>query len=203
MSATNRAAAYRRRDEHPFTVEIGELRRSPGMRRHVHLEGSLSDLAVSGSAVPEGAAIAVDGLLESVHDGILLTGTVRAPWSGPCRRCLKEARGEVVVAVRELCVEHGDEETTYHLQGDQLDLGPIVHDACILELPLAPLCGEGCLGICPECGADRNVEPCSCAPAPDPRWGGLSVLTAGLAAGVAEPDGSGAGGPTEGRRSRP
>ncbi|MDA8295143.1 MAG: YceD family protein [Actinomycetota bacterium] len=202
MSATNRAAAHRRRDERPFSVEIGELRRTPGTRRHVHLEASLSDLAVSGSAVPEGAPISLDGVIESVHEGILLTGTVRAPWSGPCRRCLKEARGEVAVEVRELCVEHGDEETTYHLEGDQLDLEPIVHDACILELPLAPLCGEGCLGICPECGADRNVEPCSCAPAPDPRWAGLSVLTGGLAAGGAEPDGSGAGGSTEGRRSR-
>lgn len=179
MTASKGASPGRRRVEHPFPVEVGELRRSPGTRRRVSLEGSLAGLAVSGSEVPGEATIHFQGLLESVHDGILVSGVVRAPWSGPCRRCLRLAEGELLAEVRELCVERGDAETTYPLDGDQLDLEPMIHDACILDLPLAPLCGEGCLGLCPECGADRNVEPCSCAPAADPRFAGLSVLTGG------------------------
>lgn len=179
MMGATRVPPRMRRGERPFLVEVGELRSAPGTRRKVHLEGSLSELAVSGSAVPEDATITFDGVLESVHEGILVSGVVTSPWSGACRRCLGEAHGELSSTVRELCVEHGDEEITYHLEGDELDLESLVHDACILELPLAPLCGEGCLGLCPECGADRNLEPCSCVPAPDPRWAGLTVLAGG------------------------
>ena len=181
MHPTPSAGARRRREEHPFVVEIGELRRNPGTLRRIEIAAPLPGLAVSGSAVPDDAPVSFTGRLESVHEGILVTGTVRARWNGECRRCLGRAEGELRSEVRELCVEHGDEETTYRLEGDELDLAPIVHDACILDLPLAPLCGEGCLGLCPECGADRNLEPCACAPAPDPRWAGLSVITGGLA----------------------
>ncbi|MDA8292425.1 MAG: DUF177 domain-containing protein [Actinomycetota bacterium] len=133
-------------------------------------------LEVSGSRVPEGSPVRASVLLESVHGGILVSGTVSAGWTGACRRCLEDASGALSVPVRELCVEGGDVETTYALVGDELDLEPIAHDACILELPLAPLCREGCLGLCPECGADRNRERCSCGPAPDPRWGPLVAL---------------------------
>ncbi len=178
---STRGAAGRRRDAHPFRVEVGDLRRQPGKVRTLRIGAPLSELAVSGSAVPEDEPVELEARLESVHEGILVTATVRARWRGECRRCLKPTSGELVAEVRELCVEHGDEETTYRLDGDELDLEPIVHDACILDLPLAPLCGEGCLGLCPECGADRNLEPCSCVPAPDPRWAGLSVLTGGRA----------------------
>jgi len=171
----------RHRVAHPFSVEIGAFQRSPGSRRRVELEGRLSglELPTSAVAVAEDEPVRFEGVLEAVHDGILVTGTVRAHWRGACRRCLEQAEGDLVVPVRELCVEHGDEETTYPLGHEELDLEPIVHDACILALPLAPLCSEECLGLCPECGANRNVEPCRCAAAPDPRWAALRPLSGG------------------------
>ena len=70
----------------------------------------------------------------------------------------------------------GRDEEAYPLRGDELDLEPLARDAVILELPLAPLCSEGCLGLCPTCGANRNTEPCACAPPSDPRWSALDAL---------------------------
>jgi uncharacterized protein len=167
------------KEDEPFLVEIAALRREPGSHRRIALSAPLPGLAVPTSAVV-GGAVALEALLESVSEGILVTGTIRATWEGECRRCLERATGEIVVEVRELCVEEpDDEETTYRLDGDLLDLAPIVHDACILELPLAPLCSEGCLGICPECGANRNLERCACAAPVDPRWAALAVLRGG------------------------
>jgi uncharacterized protein len=165
------------KEDVPFLVEVAALRREPGSSRRVTISAPLSGLAVPTSAIVPGEAVVLDALLESVSEGILVRGTVTASWVGECRRCLEEARGELVIAVRELCVEEpDDEETTYRLDGDVLDLAPIVHDACILELPLAPLCSEGCLGICPECGVNRNVERCPCAAPTDPRWAALAAL---------------------------
>lgn len=170
------AAVPRKGRDRPFVVPVAALLREPGSRRQVTCSGPIDELSVSGSRVPEGVPVTFEGLLESVHGGILVTGTVSAPWSGECRRCLETAEGFLEVEVRELCVEEGDVETTYGLTAEELDLEPIAHDACILELPLAPLCMEGCLGLCPECGANRNLQPCSCRPAPDPRWGVLTLL---------------------------
>jgi uncharacterized protein len=59
-------------------------------------------------------------------------------------------------------------------EGDTIDLTPLVHEQAILALPTRPLCGEGCRGLCPRCGANLNAGPCGCpAPPPDHR---LAVL---------------------------
>ena len=109
---------------------------------------------------PDGSPVDVDVVLESAHEGVVVSGTVRAHWVGDCRRCLESAEGDLDLRIRELCVEGADGETTYAIVNDEVDLGEIVHDACILDLPLAPLCREDCKGLCPECGANWNLETC-------------------------------------------
>ena len=70
-----------------------------------------------------------------------------------------------------------EDEETYPLRGELLDLQPLIRDALLLELPLAPLCSEDCQGLCPTCGADLNDGPCDCDHAPsDPRWAALDLL---------------------------
>ena len=116
--------------------------------------------------------------LESVPGGALLaTGTVRAEWVGDCRRCLGEATGALSAEVRELFEPGSDEEETYPLKSDEIDVEPLVRDAVLLELPLAPLCREACEGLCPVCGANRNEGDCGHKPDDrDPRWAALDQL---------------------------
>jgi uncharacterized protein len=44
--------------------------------------------------------------------------------------------------------------------GRKLELSEAAREALLLEVPMAPRCREDCRGLCPVCGADRNVEPC-------------------------------------------
>lgn len=177
MMTTHRDPTSRHRAKGAeFLVAIAQLTKAPGSRRVVQFVGECDDLEVSGSSVPVGEPVVVDVVLESVSEGILVTGTVKTRYEGACRRCLATANGELVVQIRELCTEDPTDEETYPLRPDVLDLAPIVHDACILALPLAPLCSEECRGICSECGANRNLEQCSCEPQRDPRWGALDLL---------------------------
>ena len=166
-----------RGDARVFSVEVAALLRQPGSRRRIRIEGELSDLAVPSASVPDGASVVFDGVLEAVGEGILVTGSVETPWQGTCRRCLEPASGVVEDELCELCCEDGDPETTYPLHGDLLDLAPLVRDACILDLPLAPLCRADCAGLCPECGINRNFEQCSCGAPLDPRWAELRALS--------------------------
>jgi uncharacterized protein len=186
----------------PFVVHAAKLRRQIGTRWHEVRRGVVDDLACSGSAVPAGAEVEADVVLESIVGGVSVSGTVRAEWTGICRRCLEPAAGSLVLAVREHFTEGGDGEETYPLREGEVDLEPMVRDAVLLELPQAPLCRPGCLGLCPVCGADRNVEQCDCEPPADPRWAALDALRGGGEAGEAADGEGGAPGREGGARGR-
>jgi uncharacterized protein len=188
----------------PFLVNIASLRAGPGGRHHVVRSGRLGGLVVTSSSVPAPADVVVDADLEVVNGGVVVTGTVAAPWIGECRRCLGPVTGQLVAHVREVYergtrlhrddLEAADEAETYPLTGDTLDLEPMARDALLLELPLAPLCRPDCAGLCPTCGADLSDGPCDCADEPlNPTWAALDALRtqpgngAGRATRLAEP----------------
>jgi uncharacterized protein len=117
---------------------VAVLRKHPGTRRRLKVTGPIADLDVSNSRVEPGSAVELDVVLESVLGGVVVTGTVSACWEGECRRCLETATGRLLARVREVYTDHADPEIEYAMTDDWLDLEPLAHDACILELPLAP-----------------------------------------------------------------
>ncbi|MGH8982089.1 MAG: YceD family protein [Acidimicrobiales bacterium] len=172
----------------PFVVHVAKLRRVPGTRWHevrtapVDPEGVIMPRSGADSAVPDGGEAICEVTLESFSGGVMVSGTVSAPWRGMCRRCARSVEGSLRVPVRERFTEpaagYGDQEDdeAYPIHDDLLDLGPMVRDAVVLELPLAPLCADECKGLCPSCGCDRNEEECRCEMPRDPRWANLDVL---------------------------
>ena len=171
----------------PWLVPVTTLRRHPGTRREetrVGPVGELGELKVANSVVPAGATASATAVLDAVlGGGIEVSASIEAPWEGECRRCLRPLGGELMCEVRELYRPHSageaddPDEETYPLNGDQLDLRPLVRDALLLELPLAPLCRPDCQGLCPVCGVDWNETTCSCEMATrDPRWTALDEL---------------------------
>lgn len=123
--------------------------------------------------MPAGAAIEVDLVLDAVSDGVMASGTVTVPWEGTCRRCLRPVAGRSTHRVQEAFTGDGDGDT-YVLDGDELDLEPLVRDAAALGLPLAPLCEDGCRGPDPDrfpARPDAEAEPTT-----DPRWAALDEI---------------------------
>jgi uncharacterized protein len=171
----------------PLVLPIGELARHLAQRQAVRRRVPGEHVRVVDAEVAEGAPVDVDVELESVHAGIVVTGRVAAPWTGTCRRCLGPVGGRLDAAVRELYSASVGGDDAFALEGDRLDLRPLVREALALELPLAPLCQPDCAGLCPECGANRNDGDCGHDSGPiDDRWAALSELT-GLG-GLAELD---------------
>jgi uncharacterized protein len=160
----------------PLQVGVSELLRHPGTRRPFRTEVVLDGLAVSTARVPEGAPVRVDLVLESLSTALTATGTVRVAWQGACRRCLDPVAGEAEADVQaEVFERRPTEGETYPLVGEQIDLEPLVRDAVLLALPLAPLCGDDCRGPAPEA---FPTGPHDEAEAPvDPRWAGLDQLS--------------------------
>lgn len=167
----------------PLLVAVTGIRQHPGARRREQRQAALGPLGVTASRLAPGGEVSVDVTLEVVDGGIVAAGTVRAPWRGECRRCLRPVDGELAVDVRELYRPRrpgegpDEDEETYPLGHELLDLRPLARDAVVLGLPLAPLCRPDCAGLCPGCGADLNYGACGCPKAPaDPRWAALDVL---------------------------
>jgi DUF177 domain-containing protein len=120
--------------------------------------------------VPAGADLELEVQLEGVAEGVLVTANVTAPLAGECARCLEPFTADTQVRFQELFAVQpaeqadpgqADGDESYSLDGSgQLDLEPALRDAVVLELPLSPLCEDGCKGLCPECGVRlADAEP--------------------------------------------
>jgi len=133
--------------------------------------------------IPQGAELDLQVQLESVTEGVLVTATATAPVAGECARCLEPVSQTLQVRFQELfsyAQNGGDaDEDGYSLDGDLLDLEPVLRDALVLALPLAPRCQEDCPGLCAECGARlAQAGPGHHhGPALDPRWAALRQTT--------------------------
>jgi uncharacterized protein len=167
----------------PFVLDVRELGRRPGSMRAVRVEvPAPAEMAVGMAAVPEGAPLTLDLRLESVVEGVLVSGTVTAPVTGECARCLTPVSDTVSVPVTELFAypdsateQTSEEDEVSHLVGDLLDLEPVVRDALVLDLPLSPLCRDDCRGLCAGCGERLDDLPADHThTATDPRWAALA-----------------------------
>ncbi len=165
----------------PLRLSVAEMMRRPCTRRRFSVQAPLTGLAVSSAAVREDASITVDVVLESLPEGLTVRGTVRAAWQGECRRCLRAVSADIVVEVAEIFDARPVEGETYPIDGDHVDLEPMVRDAVLLALPMAPLCDEACPGPAPELfpldAADRPATRAGAGAAlADPRWATLDDL---------------------------
>ena len=164
--------------ETPYTVSVIDLLHRPGEMREKSIDVTVDD--VMGNAVigvRKGTKLHIDARLESLHDGILVSGDVDATADGECVRCLIEVSIPVEVEFQELFAYSFDEAFDYTVQDDHVDLEPLVRDAVVLSLPFQPVCQEDCLGLCPECGVRLLDNPGHEHEAPvDPRWAALVGL---------------------------
>jgi len=132
--------------------------------------------------VPEGAPVHLDLRLESVMEGVLVSGAVTVPLVGSCARCLEPIEDTLDLDVQELFAYSGstteetsDEDEVRLVEGERIDLEPMVRDAVVLSLPLAPVCDEDCAGLCAECGRRWDDLPDDHSHEQrDPRWAGLA-----------------------------
>ena len=138
-----------------------------------------ADLGLAVISVPEGSDIDLDLRLESVVEGVLVTGTATVQLQGECARCLTDIEDDMSFELQELFFHPGREmvEDERLIHDESVDLEGPLRDAVVLELPFMPLCRDDCRGLCPECGADLNDNPDHEHELDvDPRWSKLVDL---------------------------
>jgi uncharacterized protein len=181
----NRKPQHRLDPRNPLVLDTRELGRRAGSMRTVRFPAlAPADLGVELIGVPAGSEIDLDLRLESVMEGVLVSGTAAVQLTGECGRCLEPVNDTLTVDLQELFAypesttdTTADEDETARMEGDFLDLEPTLRDAVVLALPLTPVCREDCSGLCAECGERLDDLPEDHThEAADPRWSGLQDL---------------------------
>lgn len=158
-------------------IDVRDLVGHPGASREVAVRGVIEGLAGELAEVPD--EIEGELLLESVVEGILVSGHLRGTFRLRCARCLKDFSQPFDVEVHEMFVPAPDEDADdYPLDPEgAIELDQMVRDAIGVEIPFSPLHSPDCQGLCPVCGGDRNLGECpGDHPSTDPRWAGLEQL---------------------------
>jgi uncharacterized protein len=170
----------------PLVLDTRDLPRRPGAMRTVERTVPAPDgFGLELIGVPPRADLTLNLRLESVSEGVLVSGTVTGQVEGECGRCLRPISETLEVEIQELYAyahsttdETTDEDEVGRLHGDLIDLEPALRDAVVLALPTNPLCREDCPGLCSECGVPRDELPADHShQAIDPRWAALTDMT--------------------------
>lgn len=149
--------------------------------RRIPAPAGAARLGLETIVVPEGAQIELDVRLESVTEGVYVSGSVHAPLSGECSRCLDALTDEIDVELSDLFAypdsvtdETTDADELPRVVDEMVDVEQTVRDAVVLALPLAPLCRADCPGLCPDCGEKwAELAPDHGHETLDPRWAAL------------------------------
>lgn len=164
----------------PLVIDVHELRRQAGSMKEIALVVPAPDhWGGQLIGVPEGSDIDLQARLQSVVEGIWVSGTASVQLAGECARCLRPLSDEGSYGFEELFVYPGRdaEEDASFVIDEHIDLEPVVRDAVVLELPFTPLCQPECAGLCSICGANLNDDrQHSHGEQIDPRWEALRSI---------------------------
>lgn len=184
----------------PLVFDTRELSRRPGamleVQRTVPAPDDLGDIDVI--AIPPGQPIELELRLESVMEGVLVSGSAHATATGACVRCLDPMTRHVGAQFQELFAytdrathhhevaaeDENDDDDVYELVGDLFDFEPVLRDAVVPAMPFQPVCRSDCPGLCSECGAHLSEDPTHHHDQLDPRWAALQdIATPSIAPG--------------------
>lgn len=135
---------------------------------------STSDLAVDSELVQLESPVSLRVVVSLRGDCVRVSGHLQCDLRMTCCRCSRP----VIQAVdkdfivdywpdpvsregEELRLNYDDLDVGFY-HGDEFDLSAVISEQVVLEVPMKPVCRETCRGLCDQCGADLELEPCSC-----------------------------------------
>ena len=168
---------------------IVELTDIAGASRRFDFELSPDELDLEDSDLSLKSGVHVTGEVEKTAAELMVRGSITGDGEIECSRCLDpvEQKLKIDFQVSFVTPEHfsADKENevgeadldTDILEGDRIDIKDIVREQILLNIPEQVFCRPDCKGLCPKCGANRNLIDCNCdLNETDPRWAALKNL---------------------------
>lgn len=145
-------------------IQIEDLLKRKASKKNIELSFEKDIITYEGDKIVFKSPVKVEGYVSSNDKIIIVHTKINTTLELVCSRCLKSfvypisLEGEEKFSTED---EVNDEEVI-NIEGDTLDITKIVEDNIIMALPIKKLCSESCKGLCQQCGANLNVNPCNC-----------------------------------------
>ena len=158
--------------------DVKSILHTPGKQLDFQFELDLSDVEFAGR-YPVSRPVTVTGQVRNTADVLELELSARSQLDAMCDRCGKEFLQDKEIPFSCILaeeVQNEDNDEIVVLEDGKVDLDDLARTAFILGMDTKTLCSEDCKGLCPGCGADLNLGPCSCKKEVDPRLAVLAKL---------------------------
>lgn len=159
-------------------------------------------VAMAAGEIDFGERVRQTGPLEASGEAVLqnetieeirVRGRMHVEMEADCDRCLEPAgfviEGDFDLSYlperladeegrEEIALRNEDSDAAFYSDGG-IELKDVLREQVLLAMPMRKLCREDCKGICPVCGANRNVSSCGCeVKQVDDRWAALRAQEA-------------------------
>lgn len=145
-------------------LDVSKALVAEGQEIPFEAEVALPETVLLGETVTFPSPARLCGVYASIGDTIRIRGTLTFTASAACMRCLKPSAQTIETPVDALYALAPDPANPdlYTYDGAWINPARMAGDMAMLALPMQWLCEAGCRGLCPVCGADRNLTPCTC-----------------------------------------
>jgi uncharacterized protein len=145
-------------------LDISRALKTPGVSFKFAVSENLGAMSAGLEEIRFTKPVEVSGSYVFTGENFFLRGRIDAEYAVPCSRCLREVRAKMSIGFSEEFGKEPDEShpDRYLYQGECIEIGQMVNDLISLNTPMKHLCAEGCRGLCPTCGTDRNAADCRC-----------------------------------------
>jgi uncharacterized protein len=130
--------------------------------------GTTVEIAVHNGFGAYDVAVAVTGSLKNAIERFELEARGNCRLRLVCSRCLEPVEHQLSFHISENFVEEekgvsaADDGEDILFRDKTIDIFPAVQRNLFLNIPMKPLCGEDCAGLCPKCGKNLNEGDCDC-----------------------------------------
>ena len=148
-----------------MVINFSDLLSKKNRKKQISLSFELEPFEFEGEEIRAIEKVDVEGVAISENDVIVIEASIKTKLKLNCSRCLDTFIYPIDIDIEERFTnnkELQDEEGIIFVEGDTLDLSLIVENSIISTLPIKRLCAEDCKGLCSNCGANLNVDKCSC-----------------------------------------
>ncbi|HIU63528.1 MAG TPA: DUF177 domain-containing protein [Candidatus Avacidaminococcus intestinavium] len=161
-------------------LNVAEIKKRLVGKKDFRFELKPEELELTKNELPLTGLVYVEGNIANAGDVLLLSAKLTGNVKRICARCLKQFTAETKAEILEKYFPTGAEDIedcSFTYEFDVVDITDALREGLLVAEPLHVLCEAECRGLCPVCGGDRNIAPCSCETATvDPRLIALQQL---------------------------
>lgn len=165
-------------------IDVSEIRKSPGESFHFDFSEKMDSLEVGNDEISFKDPVSISLDVKNVGNVLNFKGSIKGETVLTCSRCLETYPFHLETDFDERFIHESDiaaaqedgidTEDMQVIEGNKIELGDIVSESILLNIPMKLICSENCRGLCSVCGINLNNSNCNCKSEEiDPRLGVL------------------------------